>query len=569
MKKNRLSMNLIMVLAMAAVAVCVLVCAIVIFVQTYRSALLRNAETTSRQAIAQVSSTMEEYLEDMNDSVALLTEYLDLPVRQREARFETFLEIKPDVVAITTYDADGQMKNCYSLGHKLREHIWENLSLDAARLDEYADGYVSAPHVMSIFEESYPWVVTLIEPVATSEGEQWVAVDIGCSNISGYINGVGIGQRGYCFLEDLEGNLVYHPQQQLIYSELKQENTALTASLPDGPHVEGNTIYTVQTLASGNWRVVGVSSVQELITDGLQEVLRISVISALFILAAMLMLSVLLSQMLSKPIQNLVSAMRSFERDADNFSYEPVMGVREVQNLSVSFEHMVHRIQKLMATVRSEEINLRKTELKALQAQINPHFLYNTLDSISWMCEQGKNAEAVLMVNALARLFRISISRGHELIPIRSEVQHAQSYLQIQSVRYKDQFSYEFDVEEGCLEYLCNKITLQPIIENAIYHGVNGLVDEGRIVIRVFSREDDIFFTVEDNGVGMEPEQIEEIFRRKPDGKSGIGIKNVNDRLKIWFGEKYGVTITSVPDEGTRVTVRMPKVREESEYEKH
>ena len=569
MKKNRLSMNLIMVLAMAAVAVCVLVCAIVIFVQTYRSALLRNAETTSRQAIAQVSSTMDEYLEDMNDSVALLTEYLDLPVRQREARFETFLEIKPDVVAITTYDADGQMKNCYSLGHKLREHIWENLSLDAARLDEYADGYVSAPHVMSIFEESYPWVVTLIEPVATSEGEQWVAVDIGCSNISGYINGVGIGQRGYCFLEDLEGNLVYHPQQQLIYSELKQENTALTASLPDGPHVEGNTIYTVQTLASGNWRVVGVSSVQELITDGLQEVLRISVISALFILAAMLMLSVLLSQMLSKPIQNLVSAMRSFERDADNFSYEPVMGVREVQNLSVSFEHMVHRIQKLMATVRSEEINLRKTELKALQAQINPHFLYNTLDSISWMCEQGKNAEAVLMVNALARLFRISISRGHELIPIRSEAQHAQSYLQIQSVRYKDQFSYEFDVEEGCLEYLCNKITLQPIIENAIYHGVNGLVDEGRIVIRVFSREDDIFFTVEDNGVGMEPEQIEEIFRRKPDGKSGIGIKNVNDRLKIWFGEKYGVTITSVPDEGTRVTVRMPKVREESEYEKH
>ena len=569
MKKNRLSMNLIMVLAMAAVAVCVLVCAIVIFVQTYRSALLRNAETTSRQAIAQVSSTMEEYLEDMNDSVALLTEYLNLPVRQREARFETFLEIKPDVVAITTYDADGQMKNCYSLGHKLREHIWENLSLDAARLDEYADGYVSAPHVMSIFEESYPWVVTLIEPVATSEGEQWVAVDIGCSNISGYINGVGIGQRGYCFLEDLEGNLVYHPQQQLIYSELKQENTALTASLPDGPHVEGNTIYTVQTLASGNWRVVGVSSVQELITDGLQEVLRISVISALFILAAMLMLSVLLSQMLSKPIQNLVSAMRSFERDADNFSYEPVMGVREVQNLSVSFEHMVHRIQKLMATVRSEEINLRKTELKALQAQINPHFLYNTLDSISWMCEQGKNAEAVLMVNALARLFRISISRGHELIPIRSEVQHAQSYLQIQSVRYKDQFSYEFDVEEGCLEYLCNKITLQPIIENAIYHGVNGLVDEGRIVIRVFSREDDIFFTVEDNGVGMEPEQIEEIFRRKPDGKSGIGIKNVNDRLKIWFGEKYGITITSVPDEGTCVTVRMPKVREESEYEKH
>ena len=122
-------------------------------------------------------------------------------------------------------------------------------------------------------------------------------MDIGCSNISGYINGVGIGQRGYCFLEDLEGNLVYHPQQQLIYSELKQENTALTASLPDGPHVEGNTIYTVQTLASGNWRVVGVSSVQELITDGLQRGFAHQCdLGGCSILAAMLMLSVLLSQ---------------------------------------------------------------------------------------------------------------------------------------------------------------------------------------------------------------------------------------------------------------------------------
>ena len=132
-----------------------------------------------------------------------------------------------------------------------------------------------------------------------------------------------------------------------------------------------------------------------------------------------------------------------------------------------------------------------------------------------------------------------------------------------------EQFSYEFDVEEGCLEYLCNKITLQPIIENAIYHGVNGLVDEGHIEIRVRAEGEDVLFTVEDNGVGMEPEQIEEIFRRKPDGKSGIGIKNVNDRLKIWFGDAYGITIESVPDEGTKVTVRMPKVREEAEYEKH
>ena len=239
----------------------------------------------------------------------------------------------------------------------------------------------------------------------------------------------------------------------------------------------------------------------------------------------------------------------------------------EVRNLSRSFQHMVLRVQELMNTVRREEINLRKTELQALQAQINPHFLYNTLDSISWMCEQGKNAEAVQMVNALARLFRISISRGHELIPIRNELQHAESYLQIQSHRYKNQFVYRFDVDPDCLDYLCNKITLQPIIENAIYHGLNGLVDDGEIEVSVKSDGEDVVFTVSDNGSGMTEEQIAAIMRKEHSDRAGIGVKNVSDRLKIYFGSEYGITIDSVPDEGTRVHIRMPKIREEAQYE--
>ena len=216
-----------------------------------------------------------------------------------------------------------------------------------------------------------------------------------------------------------------------------------------------------------------------------------------------------------------------------------------------------------MGQVRQEEINLRKTELKALQAQINPHFLYNTLDSISWMCEQGKNAEAVRMVGALARLFRISISRGHEMIPIRDELQHAESYLEIQAQRYKDQFTYVFDVDENCLDYLCHKITLQPIIENAIYHGINGLVDDGEITVSVREDGEDILFTVEDNGTGMTAEQISEIMGREAGDRTGIGIKNVDDRLKIYFGSAYGITIESVPDEGTSVYIRLPKVLED------
>ena len=561
MKKRSLSMNQIMILSLTAIVVGILGCAIAFFLQTYQRSLIRNAQTDGRRTISQVTSTVDGYLSDMNNVMELLADELVTPSDDREHFFETFLKIRSDVVAVTIYDEAGYLMNCYSLGHEVRPVVRENLSFDRTMLDVYADGYVSAPHVMSLFEGYYPWVVTIIRPVDAGKWEKWVAVDISCTNISSYINGIGIGQRGYCFLEDTNGNIVYH-QQQLIYSDLKQENTALISNLDDGSHVIGTMIYTVQTLASGSWRVVGVSFVQEIITDNLREIARLLALAAIAIVAATLAVSFLFSRVLSRPIHDLISAMAQFEKNADNFVYEPVSGVREVQNLSSSFAHMVRKIQQLMATVRAEEVNLRKTELRALQAQINPHFLYNTLDSISWMCERGKNQEAVVMVNALAQLFRISISKGHELIPIRSEVQHAKSYLQIQSVRYKDQFSYRFEVDESCLDYLCNKITLQPIIENAIYHGINGLVDEGEIVIRIESQGDDILATVEDNGVGMEKEQIDAIFRRS-DSKSGIGIKNVNDRLKIWFGEAYGITIESVPDEGTRVIVRMPKKQKE------
>ena len=310
-----------------------------------------------------------------------------------------------------------------------------------------------------------------------------------------------------------------------------------------------------------------MSYVQDVISNSVINMARALLVSAIGILLASLLLSAMVTNALTRPMRDLIQAMEAFEKDADHFSYQPVKGTREIEEVSQSFGHMVGKIQQLVETERNEEITLRKTELRALQAQINPHFLYNTLDSISWMCEQGKNAEAVEMVNALARLFRISISRGHELIPLADELKHAESYLQIQSVRYRGQFTYRFEVEESLLSYLCNKITLQPIIENAIYHGINGLVEEGEIIVKAAEAGDDILLSVEDNGMGMTEEQIDSIMKKAHSDKSGIGIKNVNDRLKIYFGDRYGITIDSVPDEGTRVHILMPKVTEEAAYE--
>ena len=566
---KRLSMSGVLVLVITGVVLGMVIFTMVLFLNTYQQSLVRSAQTSSRQAVEQVSNTVAGYVSDMDGLLTLVKDTLEETGRDDQLRrefFEDLLLIRTDVAAVTTYDSTGNLLDCRTLEHEPRETIYENLSFQGQWLSKYGEGYISQPHVESIFPGWYPWVVTMIEPLERDGEEAWVALDLRFASICSYINNVGIGQHGYCFLMD-ESGILYHPQQQLIYSQLKSEDTATLADLPDGTYSESNVIYVLQTVEGSPWRVVGVSYVDELVTSNLWENFWLLALAAVAILLAALVSSIVISRALSRPLKGLSRAMRQFEKNADTFTYAPVGGAREVQELSESFGHMVVKIQHLMETVRREEINLRKTELKALQAQINPHFLYNTLDSIAWMCEQGRNDEAVQMVNALAQLFRISISRGHELIPIRSELRHAESYLKIQKHRYKNQFSYRFDVDESCLDFLCNKITLQPIIENAIYHGINGLVDEGEIVITLRAEGTDVVFTVADNGVGMDQAQIEAILRKERSDHTGIGIKNVNDRLKIYFGEGYGITIDSEPDVGTTVTIRMPQVREEGEYE--
>ena len=552
-----------MVVGVVAIILC---CCIVLFLDRYRSAMVQNARTGSAQTASQVSSTVGNYLRDMNQAMDLVVRSMSEPEDSRNELLSAFLQFRPDVVAVTSYSEEGELLECWSLGREPREEIFQNLSfdLDTARA---SDGpYMSTPHVETIFESYYPWVVTMTAPLEQGGEAAWVSLDLSFSNISSHINNVGIGQRGYCFLMDRMGNIMYHPQQQLLYAGLKSEDTAALAALEDGTYVEDTVIYAVTSVEDSSWRVVGVSFVDELVNRSVREMIGISAGLAGLVLAAALLTSWILSRMLSRPLRGLASAMERFERDADHFSYRPVRGTREVRELSQSFGHMVLRIQQLMSTVRQEEINLRKTELKALQAQINPHFLYNTLDSIAWMCERGRNADAVNMVHALARLFRISISRGHELIPIAKEIEHAESYLQIQKYRYKNQFTYEFDVDPECLDYYCNKITLQPIIENSINHGLDLLVEEGRIQVEVLQDGDDILFRVRDNGVGMSQEQVDAILEQDPEDRTGIGIRNVNDRLRIYFGAPYGLNITSELDVGTCVEIRMPKVKE-GEYE--
>lgn len=560
---------LIVVLVMAVAAVTLLVC-VGTFLQSYRAAVVQSARTSSAQAVSQVVGTVSNYVQNLEGTINDVMAEMDTPEESRDAYLNAWMNARSEVVAVTTYDSEGNLQDCWALEHTPRSEILKNLSFNLSMAQWYTEGYISSPHVESIFEGYYPWVVTVVRPMPQGSSASWVAVDVRFSGLGASINGVGIGQHGYCYLMDEHGNMVYHPQQQLLYAGIKSEEVARLANLADGTYVEDTVIYSLQDVPDSNWRVVGVSYIDETVNESFWQMVRIALATSAMILAAALLAGWIISRLLSRPLQQLETAMEQFEQDADGFTYEPVAGTREVQELSDSFGHMVGRIQKLMTTVREEEIDLRKTELKALQAQINPHFLYNTLDSIAWMCERGKNADAVKMVHALARLFRISISRGHELIPIEKELQHAESYLLIQKFRYKNQFTYHFTVDESCLHCLCNKITLQPIIENSITHGLDLLVDPGHIEIEVCADGKDILFKVTDDGIGMSQEQVAELLKNEPSDRTGIGIKNVNDRLRIYFGPQYGMSIDSVPDEGTTVTIRMPRVPEdrEGDYDK-
>ena len=203
--------------------------------------------------------------------------------------------------------------------------------------------------------------------------------------------------------------------------------------------------------------------------------------------------------------------MKAFEKNAENYTYTQVRGTEELMMLSDSFDHMVRRIQKLMEQVRQEEITLRKTELKALQAQINPHFLYNTLNSVSSLIKMNCPDEAFIMIQAIGTFYRTSLSDGKTLIPLEQEITNIENYIKIQKVRYGNKIEYEIDIENEILQEWIVKLTLQPLIENSIYHGIKEMRGKGIIRIKGWKEKNKVFIQVSDNGLGIPEEKLEEL----------------------------------------------------------
>ena len=252
--------------------------------------------------------------------------------------------------------------------------------------------------------------------------------------------------------------------------------------------------------------------------------------------------------------------MSSTDFKGDIVEIDPNTGTKEIYSLSKSYNEMTQEIKNLMKKVVEEQKNQRKSELKALQNQINPHFLYNTLDSIVWMIQEDQKEDAQNMIIALAKLFRISISRGNNIIPVKNEIEHVKNYLYIQSMRYKDAFTYKINVDEECYKYKVMKLILQPIVENSIYHGLKNRVDDGLIEIDGHMEGTNLILTITDNGYGISPEKIQDLYEKfnNPDLNDGVGLKNVYQRLRLYYGENSYLKIDSVEDEYTRIIISIP-----------
>ncbi len=327
--------------------------------------------------------------------------------------------------------------------------------------------------------------------------------------------------------------------------------------------------YIAAESASTGWYVVSVSYDSDLVTGG-PYVQMMNALVGLILFIIVGLATNLITKGITKPLRQLQFVMRSVET-GDFKKAGELEATDEIRELAKEYDLMVGRIGELMEeNIREQELK-RKSDLKALQAQINPHFLYNTLDSIIWMGEMEKHEEVVKMTSALSRLFRISISKGHEIISLRDELEHVRSYLTIQEMRYKNKFRYLIDISEDLLDLSVLKITLQPLVENAIYHGIRSVDYEGLIEIRGSRNGNSLILTVKDNGEGMDVRQLAAMLNSvddeeepDPQRREGTGIRNVHERIRLYFGREYGLTYDSGAGKGTVITIRLPAERSET-----
>ena len=541
--------------------------------------------------IDQVNRSVENYLKTvmkLSDSLYYsIIKNADLSDPSVGERFNLLYENNMDQTdSIALFSADGELLESVP-ALRVRNNLdvtreaWFSYTLDRTENQHFF-----LPQVQQTFESSsdqYRWVIPMTRVVEITKGTDTVQgillIHLNYTGLKLLLDGVTLGNEGYIYLIDGNGEIIYHPRAQLIDSGLEHENNRAVSEYRDGIYQETfhgeERVITVKSVGYTGWKLIGVAPRQTVSLNSLKTQLLVVFVAA-FILFLMSLVNSYISSRITTPIRKLELSVNEIEKGNLNAKVD-AEGSYEIRHLGQSVQNMAKQIQVLMADIVSEHEKKRKQEFDTLQSQINPHFLYNTLDIIVWMIENEKPDQAVKAVTALARFFRISLSRGKSIITVKDELEHVKNYLMIQHMRFKNRFSYTIEAEDEVLELASLKLMLQPLVENAIYHGMEFMDGDGKIFISAWKEGEDLYLKVSDNGLGMTEEQVARLFSDTPhtgsSRGSGIGVKNVNERIRLYFGSEYGLSIESEPDEGTVVTIHLPavaysEIRQKEEHDK-
>ncbi|CAM3488682.1 sensor histidine kinase [Aeromicrobium ponti] len=567
-------------LSFSLLILCIILIIGLVSYQKYTNTLKENVEEYNFQLTKQVKENIDYYIRQMDDisyviqSNGKVQSYFssdEQPKRGMDEEegmkelFQSLGTIRNDIVSIFIFGYDGKIVSS-NPDQKIKSYI-KPQDFEWYRKAQHADGKVvfTPSHVNTIVENPR-WVVSLSRELQSMDGREKkgvLLIDLNYQILEEICSRVKLGDKGYVFIVDHNGKIVFHPEQQSIYSQLKKEKMKQILQMPGRSFIikeKGERkIYTVANSELTGWKIVSVNDMKDIIIDEreIQDFIFTMILISIFLAG---LVAIALSTWISNPIKQLEKSMKQVENG--NFDIKvDTRSKNEVGRLSLSFNLMTRKIKELMNQILDEQRRIRKSELKALQAQINPHFLYNTLESIIWMAEFKKNDEVVEMTSSLAKLFRISLNKGKDAIPIQDEIEHVRNYLVIQKMRYKSKLDYMIEIDSEMINVKIIKLILQPLVENAIYHGIKN--KDGKGFIHIVGKQDQgqVILQVIDNGVGMDEQQLRNIFLEKEGTSkrgSGVGVRNVKERLDLYYGDDYDISFDSTPNQGTVVTIAIP-----------
>ena len=549
----------------------------------------KTAEEHSVQLIHQVSNSMDVYVETIEKMVNYIQlELQDTPFFTMESEGASGWDSETAYIRSVLENVANSHREVAGIFIATKEDLYVSTGMSRISRDPFQNerwyreaaenpeeiqliSVVTGRNIVTNRSYSIDDVFSLAKAVQDPETGEVLGVillDIRHDIIQSSINGVTIGEKGFVFVMDQEDNIVYTPVNGIVY---RVNPKWVKAMEPMSVQIQGGS-YQIRSELSPytGWRTVGVFSMDEVMSS-VNTIVYILFTCVIISLVLVVIVSFKFSRTLTNPIFKLKRLMKQAESGdltvRFNFQHND-----EIGELGQSFNHMIARIDQLIQMVYVEQENKRTAEMKSLQEQIKPHFLYNTLDTISWMARDYDAEDIVRLVDALTNMFRIGLSHGKDIITVKEEITHVSNYLYIQKIRYKDKLNYVIHVDESLYAIEVPKLILQPLVENAIYHGVKAKRGGGTITITGVPEGENLVFTVQDNGAGMPQEKVEELNRRMSersvlDEQKSFGLFYIRERIQLCYGKGYGVHVESTLGEGTRVTITLPLYQKPKKFD--